>query len=235
MKVNRNPDIQDCAFYHSLTFPDGSQVSGDWDLRSVMKGYLANYDFSGKRVLDIGTGTGAISFYAEQCGASEVVSFDQSDHYTQDLLPEWKTDLGYVEKQRNGYWYAHKKMRSKARCVYGDIYNLCLEGLLENGLFDVAVLGSILLHLESPFSALRSASGVAKAIIVTDRAAECLQFRPAYEHKPNDFAVWWSLPEIFVVRMLESLGHVVQPGVLTDVTSSRFGTLNLYSLLGIKP
>jgi len=55
------PDVTenlDCYFYHSMDFPDGSSVAGDWDLRGRFDDYTANVEVRNKVVLDVGTASG---------------------------------------------------------------------------------------------------------------------------------------------------------------------------------
>src|SRR5271169_692926 len=78
--------LDDCYFYHSMDLPGYGAVSGEWDLRTGLDAYLGNYDFAGKRVLDVGAASGILSFHAESRGA-EVVSFDLSEEYSWDIVP----------------------------------------------------------------------------------------------------------------------------------------------------
>src|SRR5579872_970290 len=108
-------DLGQCHFYHAMDLPGGIFVRGNWDLRGRFEEYTAKIDFAGKRVLDVGTASGFLTFEAEKRGA-EVVSFDSSS-------PELHEGLPYIEVRRrgrsapdaaddfeglrNGYWYVH--------------------------------------------------------------------------------------------------------------------------------
>ena len=50
--------VEECNFYHSTDIPGTGLVEGQWDLRAGFDEYLGGYDFSGKRVLEIGPATG---------------------------------------------------------------------------------------------------------------------------------------------------------------------------------
>lgn len=228
-------DTSECLFYHSVTLPQIGEIKGDWDLRSCMQNYTGNYNFSGKRVLDIGTAGGVLTFFAEQQGAAEVISFDQSEDAPTNSLPEWGSNTDYVPKQKRAYWLAHRLLNSKANAFYGNIYSLPEE----LGQFDVAIVGSILLHLESPFSALRSISKLAKTIIVTETIRpeahqQHLEFRPLFHLRSQDYAVWWSIPPVTINRMLQSLGYSTSPENRFSASSHLYGTIQLYSIVGEK-
>src|SRR5690349_6834683 len=142
-----NPD--DCFFYHRINIPGLGEVGTQWDLRSCIDSYLGKFDFRGKRVLDLGAAAGYLTFEMEKRGA-EVVSFDMVDGTQWDVVPRWdiQKDMPALREQhakgaqrlKNAYWFAHKRLQSKARAYYGDIYDL--PGGL--GEFDVAMFGMIL-------------------------------------------------------------------------------------------
>lgn len=165
---------QDCFFYHTMNFSDGTVVEGGWDLRGRFADYTGHVDFDGARVLDVGTAGGFLSFSAEEAGAREVVSFDQDTAARQHLLPfadsPYMTDhaawvRGHsraMQAWKNGYWYAHQDRGSRAKALYGDVYDLP-AGI---GRFDVVILGAILEHLGDPVRAIGSMSKVADRYIV---------------------------------------------------------------------
>ena len=57
-----------------------------------------------------------------------------------------------INKLNNAYWLAHRLLDSKAKVVYPSIY--AIPSAI--GPVDIAVYGSILLHLRDPFLALQS-------------------------------------------------------------------------------
>ena len=129
---------------------------------------------TGKRVLDIGCASGFLSFSAEQDGASEVVSFDMDNASRQHLLPfqekayfrdheAWvAAQTAFIEKWHKGYWLTHRLLNSKAKMVYGDVYNLP-EAI---GVFDIVIVGAVLEHLSDPIRALASIARHATGTIV---------------------------------------------------------------------
>ena len=211
-------ELSDCYFYHTMNIPGHGEVRGDWDLRAAMPGYLGNFDFRGKRVLDVGAASGFLSFAMEQQGA-EVVSFDLEDGAQWNLVPHHKIqhDLPQMrlaaraahQRLQNGYWYAHRRLGSRAKAYYGTIYDLPAE----LGEFDVAVLGLILGHLRDPFGALSSVARLCRgSIIVTNRANEwsepVARFLPHADSKL--FMLWWALNVDCLTRMFEVLGFAPQ-------------------------
>ncbi len=212
---------EDCFFYHKINIPGLGEVGEQWDLRSSIDSYLCKFDFRGKRVLDMGAAAGFLTFEMEKRGA-EVVSFDMVDGTQWDVVPHWdlQKDLGALREQhvrgsqrlKNAYWFTHKRLGSKARAYYGDIYDL--PGAL--GEFDVAVFGMILSHLRDPFQALYSASRLVKdTIIITNQMMETSQpigsFIPTRAN--GERMAWWSLSRGCLSQMVDIFGFAVKSSI----------------------
>lgn len=211
-------NIQDCEFYHCMDVPGVGIVGDQWDLRDTIDDYLGNFDFAGKRALDVGTASGFLSFEMEKRGA-DVVSFDIDDGMHWNLVPHFQIQHEIdsilerrsrgIQKIKNGYWFTHEKLKSQAKVYYGDIYNLPEE----LGMFDVVVFGMILSHLRDPFQALYSASRLAsETIIVTNQAMK--QETPIARFMPNPedellLSAWWAFSEGCLKNMLGVLGFEV--------------------------
>lgn len=218
-------DIDDCYFYHTMQIPGHGLVNGEWDLRGREADYLGNNVFRGKQVLEIGTASGFLCFYMESMGA-EVTAFDLSDRQQWDLVPYAGDDheaciqerQQHIRKLNNGFWFAHKAFGSKARVMYGSVYDVP-ETI---GLFDICTFGSILLHLRDPFLALQGVAAHAReTVIITDllpsfpmrigsavgrlAGGEAIYFLPrAYAKAPKD--AWWLLSPRVVAGFLHILG-----------------------------
>ena len=219
---DEDPPIEICHFYHHMDLPEVGEVGIGWDLRKTVDAYLGNLDFRGKRVLDVGTASGFLTFAMEERGA-EVVSFDMEDGSQWNIVPfqgerfttERIMDTTYYMNLavRNAYWFAHRRLGSRAKAFYGDLYALP-AGL---GRFDVAVLGMILPHLRDAFRALYSVSRLRPdTIVVTQQCPEGdaphALFMPDPTADPvaiESYFAWWVLTEKCLANMLGVLGYEV--------------------------
>jgi len=202
-------DPSDCWFYHVI---DGVPATADapWDLRGKFSEYIGDVDLCGKRVLDVGSASGFLSFSAESAGAAEVVSFDMDSSARMHLLPfhehlYYRDHRTWVEKHnefteslKNGYWFAHRALGSRAKVYYGDIYDLPEE----LGSFDVAIVAAVFEHLGSR-SCLDCEARPLDA---------CDQRPPAHDGAP-DGRPYWPCPA--------SPGGACFLGVLLGVVSAR--------------
>jgi SAM-dependent methyltransferase len=165
-------DPQDCFFYHTFELPGVGVVKGVWDLRADVDNYLGHVDLGGKRVLELGTASGFLCFEMEKRGA-EVIGYDLSDKQFWDLVPFAASGAAFnktahqahIRQLNNGWWLAHRLLQSRARVVYGSIYDIPED----IGQVDVATFGCILLHLQNPFRALAQAARLVKdTLIITE-------------------------------------------------------------------
>ncbi|MEN7538355.1 class I SAM-dependent methyltransferase [Aurantiacibacter flavus] len=188
-------------------------------MRNSLEPYLGHYNFAGKRVLDVGAASGILSFHIERQGA-DVVSFDLSEDYDWDIVPFDANDnasarkdrRGHLRRINNGYWLCHKAFGSQAKMVNGVVYNIPAQ----IGAVDVAVFGSILLHLRDPFLALENGARLAqKTMIVADvspygRLASRFLKRPRFMPRADrpEWVTdgWFRLPPLLVEEYLRILG-----------------------------
>jgi hypothetical protein len=163
-------DLSVCEFYHTMDLPGYGTVEGPWDLRGREDEYLGHVPLQGKRVLELGTASGALCFAMEQRGA-EVVAFDLAPGCLWDFVPmaghpnlaEYvRTSMAFFPRMHNSFWLAHGASGSQARVVYGRIYDLP-AGI---GLVDVATYGCILCHLRDPFLALANGLRLTRETVV---------------------------------------------------------------------
>jgi SAM-dependent methyltransferase len=202
-----------------MDVPGYGTIKGEWDLRGLIGDYLGNFDFSGRRVLDVGAASGILSFYIEQQGA-DVVSFDLSENYDWDIVPFAENDnaktrnerRSHLQKINNGYWLCHEAFKSNAKMVNGVVYDIP-ESI---GLVDVAVFGSILLHLRDPFLALENGARLAREAVIVSDISPYGKFLSKFKKNPrfmprslkpkgiNDG--WFRLPPLLVQEYLGILG-----------------------------
>ncbi|HUK43652.1 MAG TPA: methyltransferase domain-containing protein, partial [Gaiellaceae bacterium] len=233
-------DISQCSFYHVTDLPGHGVVGWGWDLRGAEDEYLGGVDFDRKRVLELGTSSGFLCRHMERRGA-EVVGYDLSDEHAWDSVPFAQCDMSeytlemkaYLRMQNNAWWYAHRLFGSRARAVYGRVYDIPDQ----IGTVDVATFGSLLLHVRDPFLALQSALRLTReTVIVTDlhpdqaaddapstkgrlrrrlraftayrsRPAPVMRFVPDFRTaQPARSSTWWALYPELVVEMLGVLG-----------------------------
>lgn len=268
-------DRGECFFYHTIDLKNGETVNGNWDLRGREDAYFGGTDFAGKKVLDVGSATGALTFAMEDRGA-DVTSLDLGPGATmsRDYVPfaghdyhrhaEQSRDKRYAEQkhqddfsdtaqaelhrkqiaregapstpveslpeaderyvdspyvpvedrlgpQLRGYWYCHTANRSKARAVYRSVYEMPRE----IGPVDIAMYGSILLHLRDPFFALHNGCRLTReTVIVTDMLHPRFKDRrnppvALLVPKPADksrIGTFWRLSPELVVQMLGIFG-----------------------------
>lgn len=192
-------DVSACDFYHSMDIPGHGSVEGQWDLRNTLGAYLGGVDLAGKRVLELGTADGYISFEIERRGA-EVVSYDLSPDFRWDVVPYARSalstartaDPGHwltteerfkqgIARLNNAYWLGHRAYGSKARVVYGDVYSVPEEV----GEVDVALFGAILLHTRDPFAALQSPLRLTRETVVVTEMRDRLSLPPAVSRVKN--------------------------------------------------
>jgi SAM-dependent methyltransferase len=209
-----NPD--ECDFYHAMDIPGyGPTRHPQWDLRGKEDLYLGGVGLSGKRVLEIGPASGFLTFYMESKGA-EVVSVELAPDLDWDIVPVADLDMEWfvkvrregIERTRNAYWFAHERFESSARVHYGNVYQL--PG--ELGHFDIALMGSVLLHLRDPLKVMENCARLSDTLIVTDPhpggavpldrpAAEF--FSESGEVSPD---IWWRLSPQMIVRFAAVMG-----------------------------
>lgn len=224
----RVDDVAECEFYHTIDLPGFGTQNGQWDLRGDVDGYLGHQDFAGKRVIDVGTGSGFLCFEMEKRGA-DVIAFDFDGNLVDqqhDLIPyhdfEERFQTTYdeffrkllhgLDRMKNSFWMTHWLLGSRARVLYGDIYDP--PGTETFGEVDYAFFGSVLLHLQNPLQALAVFASLAreKTIITECAINEVDDDNPvAYlaidDSDKQNFATWWRFTPGFFRTFLRGLGY----------------------------
>jgi SAM-dependent methyltransferase len=221
-KARHIVSLSDCFFYHTMELPGFGEVRGQWDLRGRFDDYIGGVNLSGKKVLDVGTATGFLSFEAEKSGATRVLSFDMSEPRQFRCLPfkdklfyrdpaRWAEQFGAeIEQWKNAYWLCHRLLESKAEVFYGDISNLPTA----LGQFDVAIVGAVLEHLSDPISALASIARVTNetVIVITpllETEERIARFHGSANHPEEDFT-WWIYSVGIYEEVFKMLGFTIE-------------------------
>ena len=211
-------DIADCHVYHSMDIAGAGEVTGDWDLRGGEDAYLGRVDLAGARVLEIGPASGFLTFHMESRGA-EVVAVELAPDADWDVVPQAGLDLDTIvrdrraimERLRNGFWFAHERLGSRARVHHGTAYDLPAA----LGRFDVAVMAAVLLHLRDPLRAVQACAGRADCLVIADLHDPALDGVPRLRLEPTPangvWDTWWWVSPAAVVQFCGVLGF-------TDVT-----------------
>ena len=180
-----NISLDECEWYHAMEIdgvsPNNLTPSISFDCREDIGNILGNLDYKDKKVLNLGSITGYLSFEAERRGG-DVTSIDLAVDPTQlakqqaterDWVPRandnWKKDLkAFMVREalrRNAFWYAHKALNSKSRMLISHANNLPKE--LE--MHDIGIIFSVLVHIRDPFLALqRMCSHINEKIVITE-------------------------------------------------------------------
>jgi len=207
-------DVDDCHFYHWMDIPGHGQVEADWDLRGGEADYLGGVALEGRRVLEIGPASGFMTFFMESRGA-EVVAVELAPDADWDIVPQASVDLELRRREhsqvmqavRRGFWFAHARNASSARVHYGTAYDIPAE----LGRFDVALMGSVCLHLREPLRAVEACARLSDRLVIADRHWPELGDQPVARLAPSaesgEWGTWWDMTPQFLVRFLGVLGY----------------------------
>jgi hypothetical protein len=167
--------------------------------------------------------SGHLCFWMERQGA-KVVGYDLSEAQDWDVVPYHNFDYAdhiaqrkeRIRKLNNSWRFAHERFGSRARVVYGTVYEISPE----LGEFDIVTMGAILLHLRDPFLAIQRAAGVARnTLVITDvlmltydqAAATVLGQGKIARFMPDartcsPYETWWGVSPHFVAEVVQILG-----------------------------
>jgi SAM-dependent methyltransferase len=208
----------ECRFYHSLDLPSFGNIRGHWDLRGRFDDYTGGVSWDGKRVLDVGTASGFLSFEAEKRGA-QVVSFDVDDARHLNVLA-FPNNLRQLDRERwlseanarilalrKSYWLAHRDFQSRNKVCYANLHDMPSE----LGMFDIVMVGQILVHQSDTVRALeRAAARCAGSLVVAEGMID--NDRESYSHflghpdRPEIQYSFWHHSTGFYIRYLGILG-----------------------------
>jgi SAM-dependent methyltransferase len=202
---------EDAFWYHSFTWPDGSETVGSWDHRGKEEDYLGRQDFDEKTVLEIGPGSGFLTKEMEARGAF-VTCIDGPEDEPWEAVPRRDIDITEARARhsqslagmRRSWWYSQGQFGGAARVAYAGVSALpTLKGEVR---FDIALIACVLEHVRHPVDVLYDVADVAETIIVTEPAYPRLEktglaaFRPGPENEI--WGTWWHLPSPAVEQVL---------------------------------
>jgi hypothetical protein len=225
--------LEDCLFYHAMEIPAVGEVKGVWDLRGKFDDYVGHVSLAGQTFLDVGTASGFLTFEAERRGAS-VTSYDTDSAANYQSLPSPHVEdrSETMRQRRNSYWLAHKAFGSRARAIYGNIYQL--SRLVPQ--HDIAMVGQILVHLRDPLEAMRQASLVAsRYLVVTEGSYHSDQPDMLFIGTPEVWSSWWHISDGLYRKWFSILGFE-----LVSITRNKFtcdhpsmpGDVELWTYIG---
>ncbi len=209
-------NVEDCIFYHTVDIPGYGLIEGLFDLRKGIRDYLGGFAFAGKRVLEIGPGSGFITSYLESQGA-EVVVVEMSEDFIWDIVPQkegirkqWTSERREVmRKLKKSFWFTHSQLKLNAKVYYGNATDL--PDTL--GKFDVILLGAVLLHNRDPLTIIENCARLSKgAIIIVEQAIDSvvdvslpiMRLAPSANNKILD--TWWNFTPDLLIQFLNILG-----------------------------
>lgn len=175
-------------WYHKIPLPGGATTPGrDWEpLWENIRKATRGLDYSGRRVLDIGSMDGMWAFEAEDRGAAEVLTIDVCGASADRLL--------FCREQR------------KSRVL--PFFNITVERLTENkgslGDFDIIQHLGVLYHLPDPYVSLSQCRALTRpggllaleTAYVADLPMSCMVFNgvmPADAADAEDAGYWWRI------------------------------------------
>jgi len=203
----------ECVFYHVMEIPGHGLLGESWDLRAGVDDYLGHVPLANQRVLEIGPASGFVTFHMERQGA-EVVSVELGPDSDWDVVPHARLDVARIlevrragmQMIRNSFWFAHERLGSRARVHHGTAYELPDE----LGRFDLAILGSVLLHMRDPLRALERCARLSDALVITETYSHELGEGPVARLYPtvdsSQWDTWWSFTPQLLKQFLEVLG-----------------------------
>jgi tRNA (mo5U34)-methyltransferase len=202
-------------WYHTIELAPGLETPGWYDCRRVANRLLpASCD--GLRCLDIGTFDGFWAFEMERRGAAEVVAIDILDERRWDwparTAPAAREAIAGRKGAGDGFLLAREALGSRAERLDASVLDL---DPAEHGSFDLIYLGSLLLHLRDPITALERVREVCRGQLIAADAINLpiswLPF-PLARLEGVGRPYWWEPNPAAFARMVHVAGFDVVEG-----------------------
>jgi tRNA (mo5U34)-methyltransferase len=160
-------EVAGIQWYHTIELAPGVVTPGWFDTREVAHQVPFPASLEGKRCLDVATFNGFWAFEMERRGAAEVVGIDVLDPADWD----WPTGSDpatievMAERQAGGRGFeiAKRALGSAVDRVERNVFDLNPDDI---GMFDVVYVGSLLVHLRDPVTALERVRSVCRETLV---------------------------------------------------------------------
>ncbi len=188
------------SFYHTVDVGNGVVVHGHYDHRPVLWAYRFP-NVAGKRVLDVGRASGFFSFLFERMGAAHVTAVDLPPSRAKNTVGlETPADDGLG---RLDFFICHALLRSRVEPVWADAMEISEANV--GGGYDLAFVGSLLVHLADPMGCLARIRQVLKpggvCVIANpigrfDHLLSYVVTRPSARLAPKDKRTSWWIPNI---------------------------------------
>jgi tRNA (mo5U34)-methyltransferase len=197
-------------------------------------------DLRGKRCLDVGTFDGFWAFEMERRGAEvialDLASLDQMDfplRRRQERAAQ-AMDVRGTQALGAAFNVAKDILGSRVRREILTVYDLTPELF---GMFDVVLLGDIIVHLRDPEMALERARSVTRGCVLVHSAVEPALERtraPLLEYRGarNSYWVWWSYSALALSMMMEDAGFEPVEQITRVLVENRAGRFEKVMLRG---
>lgn len=150
------------GFAHEIIIePKMSFGTGHHETTKTIIDAMSEIDFTGKSVLDMGTGTGVLAIYAEKLGASELVAID---------IEEWAYENTIENVEVNSCDKIEARLGGKEQIKSSEVFDIVIANINRNILLEdmhayAAAMKKDSILLLSGFYAL-------DAVILTEKASE---------------------------------------------------------------
>jgi tRNA (mo5U34)-methyltransferase len=160
-------EVADIQWYHTIELAPGVVTPGWLDTRAIARRVPFPASLEGKRCLDVATFNGFWAFEMERRGAAEVVGIDVLDPGEWDWPPGSDPATVEIMAERQaggrGFEIAKRALGSAVERVERNVFEL---DPAELGMFDVVYVGSLLVHLRDPVTALERVRSVCRETLV---------------------------------------------------------------------
>lgn len=216
-------EVAALSWYHTIDLPGGLTTPGLFDHRALVPHYGIPEDLTGQRALDVATFDGFWAFELERRGA-DVLAVDIPRLSWLDLPPKLKEEIlarDLDEESGLGFFLARRALKSSVERSTCSVYELDPERI---GTFDLVHVADLLLHLQSPVTALQRIRSVTRGRAIIADVFDPRLLPPAGQtlkyHGGWWSAIWW----------MPSLNALAQ--MVLDAGFSRISLHKVYNLPG---